>query len=69
MSNRWPRIHDPNEGQRGYLSLRDRYRLPGQGEDGPSPILVMIYILAAFVCLFVCAVLVLIPIRLLLSWQ
>lgn len=69
MSNRWPQIHDPDEGQRGFLpSLRGRYGLPRQ-DGGTSPILVIIYILAAFVCLFVCAILLLIPIRLLLSWQ
>jgi hypothetical protein len=68
MSNRWPRIHDPDEGQRGIRSaLRDRYFPPERGGKA-SPIVTIILILAAFTCLFICAILMLVPLQWLFSW-
>jgi hypothetical protein len=68
MSNRWPRIHDPDEGRRGYRQPpRGRYFFSLDQGRSSSPIVTMVLILAAFTCLVICVLLLLIPFRWLFS--
>ena len=62
MSNRWPQIYDP-EDSREYrrVPLRERYLPPPR--EGMSPIVIIVLILAALTCLFICGIVMLIPLR------
>jgi hypothetical protein len=67
MSNRPPHVRNP-AGRRStpWQPPHEPYTASGQNERW-SPILTIILILAAFTCLFLCAIVLIIPLRLLLS--
>ena len=67
MSNRWPRQYDPEDrtGRRHHIPLRERY-LPPEREP-MSPIVIIILALAVFICLVICTLVMLIPLRLLIT--
>jgi hypothetical protein len=65
MSNQSPRFRSPDERRRTYREqYLDRYFAPEDGQ-GMSPLVIAILILAVFTCLFICAILMMIPFRLL----
>lgn len=68
MSNQPSRFRTLAERRRYYREqFLDRY-FPPEAEGKPSPLLTIILILAAFTCLFICGVLILIPLQWLYNW-
>jgi hypothetical protein len=58
MSNRWSRRGEQTEQRRAVrASLGERYLPPEPQSGGTSPIVIIILILAAFTCLFICVIL------------